>query len=225
MILRIVAKVVWRFYQEGRARATQQTYTEKDITSMGKMALSEMIHQNYIRDLRLKQTPDYYMISPILSIQPFELAPIDGGNMRRIDMSKFDLYRLPKDAHVANIYLRGSGCVEDDMVSEVSLVRPSEENFYRNDPDLAEYPFAVVKGRGINIYNAPSCADFADVESTFDSDEIDVSLDFAYQISTQVLGVMLKIPGFMKTNVDNPYENAKSAALKKALQQQEQQPA
>ncbi len=225
MILRTIAEVNWRFYQEGRARATQQTYTKKDISQMGRMAFAEMIHQNYLRDLKLKQTPDYYMISPILSIQSFPLSDIDGGNMRRIDMSKFDLYRLPKDAHISNIYLLGGGCTEDDMVSEVPLVRPSEENFYRLDADLSDFVFGVVKGRGINIYNAPSCVERVDVESTYDSDEIDVSLDFAYQISTQVLGIMLKIPGFMNTRTDNTYENAKSAALKRALQQQEQQPA
>ena len=217
MKLNQVAEVIWSIYQDGRVSATARSYKQQDIVQMVKMTLGNMMRQIYYNNKKLRNGDEYYVSSPLLSIQRFELGPVNNKGMRRADMSEFDLYRLPHNSHIVNVY--PVGCSGEDQGKSISQVQPAEENFYL-DPQYDFFQFYRVQGRGVNCYHLLPCTKFVDVESTFDSDEVDVSLDVAFDISQQVLGTVLRIPGFASKDVDNPYH----APLMNQLRKQSQQP-
>jgi hypothetical protein len=124
--------------------------------------------------------------------------------MRRADMIAFDLFRMPHDAHIPNAY--PVGCNDGGDFKSISLLEMAgEEYFYAGNPEFKSFKFGVVKGRGIDTYNLPPCVKSLDVESTFDSPDLDpdISLDVAYEASNMTLGKMIGIPEFMNTGTDN----------------------
>lgn len=201
MILITLSEVIWDFYNRGRPKATAQTYSKEQIAMFVKMAVSNMMRRIYFANQKLNEGEEYYDTSPLLSTQRFDLPPADMNGKRRADMSQFDLFRLPKNTHIINAYPIGCGLSEG---KSISMVKPGEEFFYLK-PKFKSFRFGVPKGRGIDTYNLPPCVKFLDVESTFDSNDVDVSLDIAYDVGNQVLGVMLQVPGFIATTPDNPY--------------------
>jgi hypothetical protein len=216
MLLNVVSEVTWMFYAEGREKATNQSFSKQDVMQHCRMAFANYIRQLYYNSKQLNDGDEYYFTSPILSIQRFPLTEPNAVGKRHADMSNFDLYRLPKNAHFTNVYL--VGCGKNDGIS-ISQVAPSEENFYLS----AEYNFFIfytVKGRGLDTYHIPPCVKSVDVESTFDSDTVDVTLDIAFEVANSVLGVILKIPGFVNWSIDNPYSKPQMV-LKNKLQEQQ----
>jgi len=221
VILKQVQEVIWRYYQEGRAKATSQELREKDIAQMVRMALSNQMRALYYENNKLNDGNEYYFTSPLLSTQIFTLGDADIKGMRRADMSKFDLYRLPKNSHITNAVPMGTGCKGNDGSMEMTQVQPGEENFYLS-PEFKFFKFFVVKGRGINTYNLPPCIKEVAIESTFDSDLIDISLDIAFDISNQILGVSLKLKQFPVKILDNSY-NPNASELRKRLEETQNQ--
>lgn len=219
MRLNQLSEVIWRFYQEGRASATQQTLREADMMQYARAAYGNIQRQLYFANKRLNEGDDSYFYSPALDIKEFDLSDPNGVGMRRADMREFDLYRLPRNKHITNIYLVGQGCGTEDVGEVTLLDNPGEENFYLR-PDFSDFMFGVVKGRGINTYHIPSCIKKVGIEATYDNDKVDVSLDIAFDVASQVLGVALRIPGFLGKDTDNPYLPPQSIQLKRALQQQ-----
>ena len=222
MIITTLSEIIWVAYQVGRVNASKQTFRQEDILQMCKLALGSDLRRDYYNSKKLDEygMPDMTDISAILSIQRFKL-PTSETNMRRADMSAFDLYRMPHNSHVVNIYPIGA-CDGNDSGNEITLVEPGEENFYRNNPDFDFFQFGVMKGRGVNTYNVPPCVEYLDIESSFDTDSIDVSLDVAFDISMQVLGNMLRIPDYMGKQTDNAYLPPMKNLKQKLSQQQEQ---
>src|ERR1700760_3789099 len=187
MTLQQLSEVIWRFYQVGRAKATSQTITEADIMQYAKAALSCMMRQQYMLSKKMNDGEEYYFYSQILSIKRFNLNDPDNRGMRRADMGSIDLYRLPKNMHFTNIYPIGDSCTGGDGSLELTQVSPGEENFYLSG-DYDFFKFYVVKGKGINTYHLPPCIKSLDIETTYDSPEIDVSLDQAMDVANVVLG-------------------------------------
>ena len=221
MRLQQLSEVIWRFYQEGRAKATAQTLREADMMQYAKSALSNMMRQQYLVSRKMNDGEEYYFYSQILSIKNFPLSDTDARGMRRADMGDIDLYRLPKNMHFTNAYPIGTGCIGNDSTLELTQVQPGEENFYLGG-DYDFFKFFVVKGKGINTYHLPPCIESLDIETTYDSPDIDVSLDQAMDVANIVLGVSLKIKPFPLKVVDNSFD-PQALELKRRLQEQQTQ--
>lgn len=194
MRLKELSELAWRLYQDGKAYANNQFILKKDIEQKCKLLFADAMRQRYYESKQLDEfrRPDYSFVSPILNVKRFPVNEIENSKHKRCDMGEFDLYRLPHNAHFTNIYPVGS-CGNDE-VGEITQVSPGEENFYINDPDLSDWCFFVVKGRGLNLYNLPECVKELDIETTYDVDgDVDIDKSVASIILDQVLGVILGI--------------------------------
>lgn len=196
MILKSLSELIWRFYQNGKAKANNQHLLKQDISQKIKLLFADAMRQRYFESMKADEfnQPDYAFVSPILAVKRFPLSDPDIKGKRRADMGAFDLYRLPKNSHFTNVYpYADKGCGNTE-VGEITQVVPGEENFYIGNPDLSEYQFYVVKGRGIDTYNLPPCITGLDIETTYDvGDTTDIDMSIASQIVDQVLGVALGI--------------------------------
>jgi len=221
MKIKTLSEIIYKFYSEGRPKATATTFNERDIAQMVRLNFAELIRQQYYASKKMDEynRPDYSFISPILSIKRFELPEPNDRSMRRADMGAYDLLRLPKNEHFTNVYFVGEGCVNDDA-GEITQVEPGEENFYINNPDLSFFKFYVVKGRGINTYNVPACIKSLDIETTYSDDEIDIDMAMGYEIASAMLGLMLKIKQVPLKILDNNYA-PQPTELKHRLQEAE----
>lgn len=216
MILSQLSEVIYFFYERGRPLATAKTYDREDIGMMVRMSVSSKMVRNYYDTKKLNEGDEYYITSALLSVQRLDLADADSRGMRRADMSQFDLFRLPKNAHIINVY--PVGCKGTESKS-ISMVQPGEEYFYQKDK-FKGFAFGVPKGRGINAYHLPPCVKQLDVESTFDSDQIDVSLDVAYDVAREVLGIMVGVPFQVGKNPEPTYSEPHAQLRQRLTQQQ-----
>lgn len=203
MLLSQLSETVWQIYSDGRARATSRNFSQRDVQQLIKLSVAETFRLLYFASKRNKDGNAFYFISPLLSIQSFQLSKPNLIGKRRADMDAFDLYRMPHDAHIVSAY--PVGCNDGGDYKSISLVEAGEEYFYAGDPNLRGFKFGVVKGRGIDTYNLPPCVNSLDVEASFDSPDLDpdISLDVAYEAANMTLGKMIGIPEFMNTGTDN----------------------
>lgn len=221
MRIKQVAEICWTFFYDGRPKATAQTLSQEDFKQMCLLAFANNTRATYYKSKQLDQfnEPDYSFISPILDTRRFTLTEANIIGMRRADMCDTDLFRLPKNAHFTNVYPVGADC-NGIALGEVTQVCAGEENFYLS-PDFTSFLFYVVKGRGLNTYNLPPCVKEVDVESTYNADDIDISMDLAYDVIMAVLGTSIKVNGIPIKILDNPY-SPQPHEVKKRLQETEQ---
>ena len=186
-------EVIWRFYENGRTMANNQTLIKEDVRQKVRLLLADAMRQRYYESKKMDEflRPDFSFVSPLLEIKRFDLGEQSEQRFRRCEMKDFNLYRLPGNSHFTNIYPVGD-CGNDDF-GEITQVNPGEENFYINDPDMAPFMFYVVKGKGINVYNIPPCVKKLDIEATYDGDDIEVEGSIASAIMDQILNVVLGI--------------------------------
>lgn len=190
-----LVEVCWRWYQNGRAYANDQRLLEADMSQKVKLLFADTMRQRYYESKRSDayNQADYSFSSPVLSIKRFILSEADIIGKRRVDMSEFDLYRLPGNSHITNIYPYSEKGCGNDEVGEITLVAPGEENFYVKNPDLKEFKFGVIKGRGLDTYNIPPCVTGLDIESTYDVKDVDIDMSIGSLIIDQILNVSLGI--------------------------------
>jgi len=201
MTLKNLAEVGWVLYQDGKPQANNQKLAEADIMQMCKMSAANNFRQQYLFGqkvipgknlLETTDDPEYYFVSPLLSIKRFALPETDNAQgMRRADMNEFDLYRLPKNAHFTGLYLVNNEC-GGQKVGNLTLVKNGEEKFYLWSK-FRSFIFGVVVGRGVNTFNVPPCVKNIDIETTYDSELSDISLDVCYDVLTEVLSMIFKI--------------------------------
>jgi hypothetical protein len=205
MLLSTLSELNWQMYNSGRAKATNRDFSQKDVHEFLKLSVAEVFRIYYNASRRNKDGNAFYFISPLLAILPFKLGDANLIGMRRADMTGFDMFRMPHDAHIASIY--PIGCDDGGDYKSISLVESGEEYFYAGNPKFSFFKFAVVKGVGLNTYNLPPCVTKLDVEATFDAPGLDpdISRDVAFDASNLVLGKMLGMPEFMNKGVDNSY--------------------
>jgi hypothetical protein len=201
MKLSQLSEVIFNFYHEGRASATTRSFSQQDVEQYAKMSYGNLMRQLYYANRNSNNGDEYYFYTSILSVKRFKLSDAKPNGMRRADMGDIDLYKLPKNAHFANVYFVGG---DNEQGENITQVAPAEENFYLS-PDFKFFKFYVVKGRGINTYHLPPCITHVDIETTYDDPDIDVPLDVCYDVATAVLGGMLRMPAFVNKDVDNPY--------------------
>jgi len=224
MLISVISEIVWQFAQEGRAKATNRTFGKADVKQMLKLACADILRMRYFDARKMQQQTgeamDTAFISPLLSIQEFDLTSPDSRGMRRADMSDFDIFRMPHNVSITNVYPVGCGGDESDPIP---LVEAGEEYFYAK-PKFSSFRFGVVKGRGINTYNLKPCAKKVSVEAAFDGEgiDVDISPDVAFEAGNEVLGKMIGIPDYVNKGADNPYTTPQKN-LKTRLNQQQQQ--
>lgn len=220
MRIKQVSEVAWSFFSDGRPKATAQTLNKADFQQMCLLAFADMMRTQFYKSKQLDEfnEPDYSFVSPILDTRRFSLTEANVIGMRRADMCETDLFRLPKNAHFTNVYPVGADC-NGVALGEVTQVSPGEENFYLT-PDFSSFLFYVVKGRGLNTYNLPPCVKEVDVESTYNADDIDISMDLAYEVIMAVLGTAVKVNGVPIKILDNPY-SPQPHEVKKRLQEEQ----
>lgn len=222
MIIKQLSEIVWKAANAGRPKVTAQSIDKATITQMVMLALGNILKQRYEESKKINDfgQADYSAISPLLGTIEFTLSKPNTVGMRRADMSQYDLYRLPNDAHIINIYPIAGSCGSEE-VGTISLVEPGEERFYLS-PEFSFFKFGVVKGRGINLYHLPHCVDKVGIETTYNSDEVDVSFEIGEEIALHILGVVLKIPAFSGKVIDNPYSPPQVDLRRELLQNREQ---
>lgn len=220
MKIKQLGEVCWKFYYDGRPKATAQTLSEVDIMQMCFLSFGEIIRQRYYDSKKNDENgmPDYSFVSPLLDLKKFTLSDVSRNGMRRAEMLKYDLFRLPHNAHITNVYPVGSDC-EGKLISNITQVSPGEENFYLS-PEFSEFKFFVVKGRGLNFYNIPSCVKEVEVEATYSTEDVDVTLDIAYEVALAVLGVSGKVNSVPVKILDNSY-SPQPREIKHRLQEAE----
>lgn len=217
MIIKQLAEVIFKFANEGRPKATARTVRQADIQQMIMTAFGDILRKRYYESKKLNEfgEPDFSAISPLLGTMEFKLSDSDTKGMRRADMSKFDLYRIPYDGHITSLFPIGGDCGDDTDI-KISLVKAGEEKFYLK-PKFQFFKFAVVKGRGINFYHLPDCIKMVAIETTYNSDQVDISFDICYEIANSILGITLKLPAFENKVIDNPY-SPPQLELRRSLQ-------
>lgn len=196
MKLKQVGEIAWRWYKNGKQLANKQDLLQKDIEQQVKVLYANLIRQMAYKTRATADGQDYYFMSPLLAIKRFSLPEADDRGKRRLDMSEFDLYRMPYNSHFTNVYPISEGTCGESINMEITQVSPAEENFYVGKADLSWFYFYVVKGRGLDTYNLPPCIKSLDVEATFDvadMDGVDVTMDMASDIINQILGIALGI--------------------------------
>lgn len=220
MTLKTVTDVVWSFYYDGRAKATAQTLDKLDFKQGCLLAFAGLMRAMYVKSKSSDSfnEPDYSFVSPLLTVRRFPLEDLNTRGARRADMCGVDLLRLPKGAHFTNVYPVGTDC-GGQMINEITQVEPGEENFYLT-PDFSGFQFFVVKGKGLDTYNIPPCIKSLDIETTYSSDDMEISLDMAYEVVMSVLSVGLKVNGVPVKILDNNY-SPQSREVKQKLQDAE----
>lgn len=200
MILKQLSETAWKLYQDGKPKANDQKLTKADINQMVMTSAANNFRQQYLTSQVMvngrkvsfsNADSEYSFLSPLLSIKRFSLGETNAVGMRRIDMSNFDLYRLPKNFHFSNIYPVNNEC-DGKQVGNITLVQNGEEKFYQS-AEFSGYLFAAVVGRGLNIYHLPPCVKSVDVETTYNSDDADISMDVCYDVLNEVLGLIFRI--------------------------------
>ena len=194
MKLKDLSELAWKLYQNGRTSAVDQKATKPDIAEKCKLSFAALIRQMWYESIASDEykRPDYSFTSPLLEVKRFDVKELTHGKFMRCDMSEYDMFRMPGNSHIPNVYPVGD-CSKDN-IGRITQVNPSEENFYVDDPDMADFMFFVIKGEGINIYNLPACVKNVDVEATYDAkDNTVIDKGMASKIIDDVLGVILGI--------------------------------
>jgi hypothetical protein len=219
MIIKQLTEVIWKYYSEGRPKATARTIRESDIQQMVMLAFGNLLRQKWYESKKLDEfgESDYSSVSPLLGTVEFELSEPNTIGMRTADMSKYDLYRLPYDKHIKAMYPICGTCGSDE-ISSITLVKPGEEKFYTT-PEFTFFKFGVIKGRGINFYNLAAEVEGVAIETTYNMNDMDISMDIGFDIANHILGVVLKLPAFTNKIVDNSY-SPPQIEMRRNLQQQ-----
>lgn len=220
MIIKQLVDIVYDYYYEGRSKATAQTLSKANVGQMVMLSYGQILRDKFKQSKKEDKfnEADYTYAAPILDIKEIPLSEANVIGMRRADMSQYDLYRLPKDGHIVNMYPIGGTCGSEE-IGKVTLVKAGEENFYLG-PKFSFFQFGVIKGKGINCYHLPPCVSKLAVETTYNSNDIEVTFDLGYEVALSVLGIMFKEKQFPIKIIDNPYD-ANVVDLKHRLQEQQ----
>lgn len=207
MILKQLSEIVFNFYNNGRSSATNVTFSKQDIFQFCVLAYGNILRQRYYENRAYNENANLDMIGSGLDIKEYPLSEPNIKGMRRAIITD-EVIRLPRSIDVTNIYPVASGNCPEAQGDSIPLVQPGEENFY-TDPEFEFFQFAVQKGKGINTYHLPSCIEKIQVERMYISNDLDVPVDIGFDVAMSVLGVSLKIQGFIPT-ADNSFDANKN---------------
>jgi len=217
MKINTLADIVWKYYNVGRPSATAQTLSKQDILQYCLMAFGNILKARYYEEKALAEEGDPYSSFYMdLQTREFPLADEDCRGYRSADMGSANVFVLPRNAHIRNVYAQGDktcSCSNQEIVQ----IRPGEESFY-TDGDYSDFQFYFVKGKTLVTRNLPICAKTLSVDSVFQDKDMEVNYDMAFDIANAVLGISLKIKGFPVVSNSNPYSEGE-IELRKNLQE------
>ena len=215
MNLEMLSEVVWNYYDGGRPTATNQTLEQDDIRAMVTMQLAEQLKMRFYESRKDVDGDKTVFIAGLLSTKRYDLGDSDAKG-KRVAICKDEVIRLPKGYDKTSVYMVSDGCtgLTDGMLPPV---QPGEENFYINDQNMKSFKFHVEKKEKIETFNVPPCVKKIEVERIFATDDLDVPADVAYDVATQVLGISLKVRGFIPTE-DNSMDGNRDQ-LRRQLEQ------
>lgn len=219
MKLKQISEVIWVWYDGGRPSATNVTLKKKDMEQMVFMQVADQMKMRFYESRKNNDGEKTDFLAPLLTSKQY---PIGEANYqgKRSAVYKEEVIRLPKNCDVTNVYLVASNC-EGTVNLDLTQVQPGEENFYINDSDLKFFKFFVQKANKIDTYNVPPCIEKIEVERAFMQDDLDIPLDVAYDISVQILGVSLKVRGFVP--LEDNSADANRNQLRNQLEEQAKQ--
>jgi len=217
MKLKQISEVGWQLYDGGRPTATNQTLEQDDFQQLVYLQLADQAKMRFYESRKMGDGEKTDFIAPLLTSKKYPIEDADYQG-RRSAVYNEEVIRLPRNSDVTNVYLVADNCTET-VNGSLTQVQPGEENFYVNDPDMKSYLFFVQKGKRIDTYNVPPCVKQIEVERAFMEDELDVPLDVAYNMLVQILGVTLKVRGFVPVE-DNSSDGNRNQ-LRYQLEQQE----
>jgi hypothetical protein len=215
MKLEMLSEIVWNYYDGGRPTATNQTLEQDDIRGMVLMQLAEQLKMRFYESRKDPDGDKTVFISGLLSTKRYKIGDTDARG-KRVAICKDEVLRLPKGYDKTSVYMVSDGCtgIVDGLLPPV---QPGEENFYINDVSMRNYTFHVEKKEKIETYNVPPCVKEIEVERIFATDDLDVPADVAFDVATQVLGISLKVRGFIPT-ADNSMDGNRDQ-LRRQLEQ------
>lgn len=221
MKVKQLSEVVWKVFQNGRPKATAQTMSQKDIGQMVMLCYGNAIRKKYLESIKNDKfrEPDYSFVSPVLSVKEFSLSEANTAGMRSA-MVDFDLYRLPYNGHITNVYPIGGSCGSTEL-GTINPIRNGEEKYYSNPKFVGVMQFYVPVGRNFNFYNLPLCVDKVGIETTYNSDDVEITLDIGFEVSLAVFQILWKEKLFPVKILDNPYD-PNAVDIKHRLQEQQQ---
>lgn len=218
MKIKTLGEVVWKYLNNGRPKSTAQTLSQIDIQQYCLMAFSELMKQAHQDARKMGEDDEYYFYSGDLLTKEFPLKDPDARGYRLADMSSVEVFRLPKNAHIRNVYAVGDNKC-DCSNEEIVQVAPGEESYYVGG-EFSGFKYFVITGKGLLTRNIPLCAKKISVDSIYNDPAMDISYDMAFNIANAVLGVSLKIKGFpikANDNTYNPQADELQSRLKEAV--------
>jgi hypothetical protein len=218
MQLKQVVEVVWRFYQDGRASATNQNLRKGDIFQMCLMEVGYQMKMRFYESRKAGEGEKTDFEAGMLGVREYQLGE-KSYQGKRSAIYKEQVLRLPKNADVTNVYMVASNCT-GDVNGLLTQLQPGEENFHINDPD-SSFPFFVQKGNAIDTYNIPPCVDKIEVERIYTDENLDIPDDIAYQVANTILQISLKVKGVITPTTDNT-QDGNDNQLRYQLEKQEQ---
>lgn len=195
-----ISELVWQMYEGGRPEATNQTLEQDDIKMMCLMEAAYQLKIRFYESRKMDEGEKTDFIAGMLGVKQYDLTDANYQGKRSVT-ERGDVMRLPRNMDVTNIFMvADNDC--GDVNGRISQVQPGEESFYIGDNNLSSYKFFVQKGINIDTYNIPPCIKKIEVERIFSNSTWDIPLDVAWEVATTVLGVTLKVRGFIP-DVDN----------------------
>lgn len=212
-----LSEVLWQVYDGGRPSATNQTLEQEDFGQLVYMAAASSLKLRLYESRKDRDDEKTDLIAGMLSSMQFELTDANYQGRRTAAFTE-EVMRLPKNTDVTNVYMVADNC-GGTVNGEITQMQPAEENFYANDTDLKFFKFYVQKAGRIDTYNIPPCVKKIEVERIYLTENLDIPLDMAFEISTYILGVVVKMKGFIPTE-DNSSDGNRNQ-LRYQLEQQE----
>lgn len=216
MKLKQLADVIKQFYDEGRTKTSAQTFQIRDIQQYVTMGVGSKFYMRYYQAKKMDNgQKDYFFYSADLTTKKVSLGEANARGVRRAQYPKNDFIKLPHNEDITNVYPVSGDC--DGQANEITQVSPGEENFYLG-PDFISFWFFVEKGNGLDFHNIPACVEDVEIERVWITENMDISLDMAYDIANEILGFILHEKPFAIKTIDNPY-NPKPIELRRKLEE------
>jgi len=212
-----LAEVIWQLFDGGRPSATNQTLEREDMEQLVFMESASALKMRFYESRKLDEGEKTDFMGGMLGVRRYPLGETNIKGRRQAIYNE-EVMRLPRNSDVTNVYPVASNCTQS-IGNTITQVQPAEENFYINDTDLRFFMFFVQKGNSIDTYNIPSCIEEIEVERIYTTNDLEIPLDIAYDVAITILGITLKVRGFLPTE-DNPSDGNRNQ-LRYQLEQQE----
>jgi len=196
-----LANIIWSAYNNGNPKSTSQLISQQKIVQFCKLGYANVMRELYMRYQNKNNDNENYFFSANLFRKKFPLGEPTASGRRRVEFGKYYTIPLPENKDIFNVEGIGS-CDTSTIFSTITQVQPAEERFYLT-PEFKGLSFFSKRGNGIDAYNFPLCINEVEVEGLWDSDELQVPNDIAFDIVKSVLALLLDTRKLPQNKVDD----------------------